>query len=163
MIERKFVSEKLKELFVSEYIQENIKNAGFSHIKLQRTPLGEKIIIYAARPGFIVGRKGDNIKVLTNTMKNKFKLDNPQIEVSEVPNVNLDACIVAERVASALERFGSQKFKAIGHKAMTDVMNSGALGVEIVISGKTPSTRAKRWRFYQGYLKKSGDFVVEGV
>ena len=46
---------------------------------------------------------------------------------------------------------------------MSDVMSSGALGIEILISGKIPSTRAKRWRFYQGYLKKCGEISVSGV
>ncbi|MBD3361951.1 30S ribosomal protein S3, partial [Candidatus Woesearchaeota archaeon] len=89
--------------------------------------------------------------------------ENPQIEISEVENPNLDAQIVAERIASTLERFGLQKFKGIGHKTLNDVMNSGAMGIEIVISGKIPSSRAKSWRFYRGYLKKSGDIALSDV
>lgn len=157
MIERKFVKEKLKEYQIREYISENLKNVGHSDTKLQRTPLGEKILVSASRPGLVVGRKGENIKKLTNTLKNKFGLENPQIEIEEVSNPNLDAQIVAERIASNIERFGLQKFKAIGHRALQDVTNAGALGVEIIMSGKIPSQRARSWRFYKGYLKKSGD------
>ena len=124
-----------------------------------KTPMGEKIIIYASRPGLIVGRKGQNIKQLTKTLKKKFELENPQIEISEVDNPNLDAHIVVEKIVDALEKFGSQKFKAIGHKIMTDVMRAGGIGIEIVISGKVPSARAKSWRFYTGYLKKCGDIA----
>ena len=83
--------------------------------------------------------------------------------MSEVEQVNLDANIVAERIASTLERFGAGRFKGIGHKVMEDVMNAGALGIEVLISGKVPSTRAKRWRFYTGYLKKCGDTAISGV
>lgn len=162
MIERKFVSEKLKEFQIQEYIFQNLKKVGHSHTKMIRTPLGEKIIIFASRPGLIVGKQGQNIKKLTKDLKKKFNLENPQIEISEIENVNLDAAIVAERIANSLERFGTNKFKGIGHKVMTDVMSAGALGVEIIISGKIPSARAKSWRFYQGYLKKCGD-IVEGV
>ena len=162
MIERKFVSEKLKEFQIQEYIFDNLKRVGHSHTKMVRTPLGEKIIIFASRPGLIVGRQGQNIKKLTKDLKKKFNLENPQIEISEVENINLDAAIVAERISNSLERLGTTKFKGIGHKVMTDVMNAGALGVEIVMSGKIPSARAKSWRFYQGYLKKCGD-IVEGV
>jgi small subunit ribosomal protein S3 len=139
MIERKFVDEKIKEFQIQEFIGTMLNNAGHSHTKLVRTPLGEKIIIFASRPGLVVGRKGENIKKLTITLKKKFKLENPQIEISEVENPNLDAQIVAERIASTLERFGSQKFKGVGHKTMSDVMSAGALGVEIIISGKGPS------------------------
>ena len=163
MIERKFVSQKIKEFQIQEFVAENLKRVGHSQTKIQRTPLGDKIIIYASRPGLIVGRHGQNIKALTITLKAKFNLENPQIEINEVEDVNLDAQIVAERIANSLERFGPQKFKGIGHKTMHDVMSSGALGVEILISGKIPSSRAKSWRFYQGYLKKCGDVAVSDV
>lgn len=163
MIERKFITENLKELQVQEFISESLKNVGHSHTKLLKTPLGEKIVIYASRPGLIVGRKGENIKKLTNVLKKRFDFENPQIEIAEVDNPSLDAQIVAERIASTLERFGIQKFKAIGHKTMQEVINAGALGIEITMSGKIPSARAKTWRFYSGYLKKSGDIALTGV
>lgn len=163
MIERKFVAQKIKEHQIQEYITNNLKNVGHSHTKMVKTPLGEKIVIYASRPGLIVGRKGQNIKELTKGLKKKFDLENPQIEISEVENINLDANIVAEKIMSALERFGAQKFKAVGHKTMENVMRSGALGVEIIVSGKIPSSRAKSWRFYSGYLKKCGDIALIGV
>ncbi len=162
MIERKFVAQKIKEFQIEEYITQSLKNVGHSHTRMVKTPLGEKIIIFASRPGLIVGRKGQNIKQFTKTLKKRFELENPQIEISEVENPNLDAHIVAEKIADALEKFGSEKFKAIGHKIMMEVMRSGALGIEIVVSGKVPSARAKSWRFYSGYLKKCGD-ITEGV
>ncbi len=160
MIERKFVAQKIKEFQIEEYITQSLNNVGHSHTKMIKTPLGEKIVIYTSRPGLIVGRKGQNIKLLTKTLKKRFNLENPQIEISEVENPSLDATIVAEKIVDALEKFGSEKFKAIGHKIMTEVMRSGALGIEIIISGKVPSARAKSWRFYQGYLKKCGDIAL---
>ena len=104
-----------------------------------------------------------NIKTLTKTLKNKFKLDNPQIEIDEVKEIYGDAQIVAEEIANNLERYGTQRFKGIGHKVMTRVLENGALGVEILISGKIPSSRAKTWRFYMGYLKKCGDIAMNYV
>ena len=163
MIERKFIAERFKEYQIQQYIDQTLKNVGHSSTKLVRTPLGEKIIIAASRPGLVVGKKGENIKKLTNTLKRKFNLENPQIEIAEVPEPNLDAQIVAERIASTLERFGIQKFKAIAHKTIQDVMNAGALGIEIRIAGKVPSARAKAWRFYNGYLKKCGNVALTQV
>ncbi|MBW3021015.1 30S ribosomal protein S3 [Candidatus Woesearchaeota archaeon] len=163
MIERKFVSEKLKEFMIGEHVNEKLKHAGQSEIKLKKTPLGEKLIITASRPGLVVGRKGENIKVLTSDLKKKFKLDNPQIEIEEVENQFMDSRIMADKIAMTLERFGAARFKSIGYRVLTDIMNAGALGAEILISGKIPSARAKRWRFYQGYLKKSGSVAVDGV
>lgn len=159
MIERKFVAQRMKEFQIQEYITQSLENVGHSHTKMVKTPLGEKIIIFASRPGLIVGRKGQNIKQLTKTLKKRFNLENPQVEISEVENPNMDAHIVAEKIVDALEKFGSEKFKAIGHRIMSDVMNAGALGIEIVVSGKVPSARAKSWRFYSGYLKKCGDIA----
>ena len=159
MIERKFVAQKIKEFQIQEYITQSLENVGHSHTKMVKTPLGEKIIIFTSRPGLIVGRKGQNIKQLTKTLKRRFDLENPQIEINEVENPNLDARIVAEKIVDSLEKFGSEKFKAIGHRIMADVMNAGALGIEIIVSGKVPSARAKSWRFYSGYLKKCGDIA----
>lgn len=163
MIERKFVADRLKEFRVQEFVADTVKRVGHSHTKLKKTPLGEKIIIYASRPGLIVGRKGQNIKKVTSTLKKEFKLENPQLEISKVEEPYLDARIVAEHIANSLERFGVARFKGVGHKMMAEVMNAGARGIEIVISGKIPSSRARVWRFYQGFLKKCGEISETGV
>ena len=163
MIERKFVSQNIKEFEIKEYIRNNLSRVGLSDVKLQRTPLGEKIIISTSRPGLVVGRAGTNITKLTKDLKRVFKLENPQIEIEEVTSIGLDASIIAEMIANSLEKFGTTRFKGIGHKAMSDVMSARALGVEILISGKVPSARAKTWRFYQGYLKKCGDIAISDV
>jgi small subunit ribosomal protein S3 len=163
MIERKFIADKLKEFRIQEFVSDTVKRVGHSHTKVQKTPLGEKIIIYTSRPGLIVGRKGQNIKKVTSALKKRFSLENPQLEISEVESPFLDAQIVAENIANSLERFGIARFKGVGHKMMQQVMDAGARGIEIVVSGKVPSSRAKVWRFYQGYLKKCGDIAVSGV
>ncbi len=163
MIERKFVAENLKEYQIGEYLRSILGKAGMSYIKMQRTPLGEKIIICSSRPGLIVGKSGSNIARLTKDLKSRFGLENPQIELLEEEHPMSNAAIVAEGIANSLERFGTARFKGIGHKALTDVMAAKARGVEVLISGKVPSSRAKTWRFYMGYLKKSGDIAVSGV
>ncbi len=163
MIEREFIAQKTKEYYLKRYVASILKNVGISQIRLKKIPLGEKIIIYTSRPSLVVGSKGANIKELTKVLKKEFKLENPQVEINEVKNPYLDAQLVAEKVASSLERFGSARFKSVGHKVMENVINSGALGVELIISGKIPGARAKSWRFYQGYLKKCGDVALTGV
>ncbi len=157
MIERQFVSQKLKEKQIQQYMAKTLSKAGYSHTEIKVTPLGEKVIIYTTRPGIVVGKKGENIKKLTAYLKSKFKMENPQIEVGEVQNPMLDGQYVADRIAYNLERFGAKRFKSIGYKVLQEVMSAGATGVELVISGKVPSSRAKSWRFSAGYLKKSGD------
>ncbi len=163
MIERDFVRQKKREFQVQEFISESLKNVGHSYTELQRTPLGDKVIIHSSRPGLIVGRKGQNISKLTGILKTRFNLENPQVEISDVENPMLDAKIVAERIASSLERFGSNRFKGIMHKTMDEILSSGALGVELRLSGKLPSSRAKSWRVYGGHLKKCGDAAIMNV
>ena len=160
MIERTFVAQRTREYYIKKYVEKTLGNVGISTISLKKIPLGEKIVIHTSRPSLIVGSKGANIRTLTKALKEKFNLENPQIEITEVPNPFLDASIVAERIVSSLERFGSARFKGIGHKMMENVMNAGALGIEVIISGKIPGARAKSWRFYTGYLKKCGDVAL---
>jgi small subunit ribosomal protein S3 len=163
MIERKFVSQNFKEFQIKEYVKKSLSRVGLSGVKLQRTSLGERLVISASRPGLIVGRGGSTIQRLTRELKEKFKLENPQIEIEEITDFSLDATVVAESIVSQLERFGTQRFKGVGHKTLDHVMKAKALGVEILISGKIPSARAKTWRFANGYMKKCGDIAITGV
>jgi len=161
MIERKFVAEKMREFLVNAYLFKEMGPGKYSSFEIKRTPLGEKIIIYTARPGIIVGKKGENIKNLTRVLKTKFKMENPQIEVAEIRNPNLDAQTMAEQIVTTLERFGPKRFKSVGYKTLQRIIDAGAMGAEILISGRgLPGSRAKTWRFYSGYLKKSGDVAM---
>ncbi len=163
MIERDFVSQKTKEYYIKNHISSILKGAEISDVSLKKIPLGEKIVVTTNRPSLVVGSKGSNIRKLTQDLKEIFGLENPQVEIKEVPDANLDAEVVAQRIASTLERYGSARFKGTGHRVLSDVMAAGALGIEIKISGKIPGSRAKSWRFYMGYLKKCGDVSVSGV
>lgn len=164
MIERKFIAEKMKELEVEEYIAQEIGKDKYSFLQIKRTPLGDKVTIYTSKPGFIVGKKGETIKKMTHVLKEKFKMDNPQVEVAEFDRAECDAKSMADYIAGSLERFGSNRFKSIGYKVLQRIMDAGALGAEIKISGRgVPSSRAKSWRFYAGLLKKSGDISESKV
>ncbi len=157
MIEKQFLAQKIKENQIQKYLAERLAKSGYSHTEIKRTPLGEKVIIYTTRPGLVVGGKGENIQNLTNTLKKQFKMENPQIEIGEVENPLLDVFFVCDRIVSTLERFGSNRFKSVGYRTLQGIIDSGALGAEIIISGKVPSARARSWRFSAGYMKKSGD------
>jgi len=158
MIEKQIVAQKLKEKQIEDFVFSYLGKLSCSHIKMQRTPLGEKISIYTSRPGLIVGRKGANIKNLTEMLKTKFNMENPQLEVVEITNPNIDASSVARSLISGFERFGAKRFKAMTYRALENTMKSGAKGVEIIVAGRgVPGERAKSWRFSAGYLKKSGD------
>ena len=164
MIERKFVGEKMREFLVNEYLYKELGPGKYSSFEIKRTPLGERIVIYTARPGLIVGKGGENIKELTKVFKTKFKMENPQIEVAEIADPNLDAQTMAEQIVTTLERFGPKRFKSVGYKTLQRIIDAGAMGAEIAIGGRgLPGARAKTWRFYAGYLKKSGDVSMSKV
>jgi len=164
MIERQIVAQKFNRHQIEEFIFSFLGRLSCSHLDLQRTPLGERVIVYTTRPGLIVGRKGANIKALTNILKEKFKMENPQIEVAEVNNAALDAVSICKNIVSTFERFGPKRFKAIAYRALDELMKSGAKGAEIVVSGRgIPGVRAKTWRFFAGYLKKSGEIAQSHV
>jgi len=158
MIEKTIVKKNIREYLIQEYIARELPKACYSKIDLKKTPLGEKVIIHTARPGLVVGRKGANIQKLTETLKNKFKMENPQVEVAEIENPNLDPKSIAEYIVSSFERFGPKRFKSLGYNSLQKIMDAGAQGAEIVITGRgVPSSRSKRWRFSAGHIKKSGN------
>jgi small subunit ribosomal protein S3 len=164
MIERKFVAEKMREFLVNEYLFKELGPGKYSSFEIKRTPLGERIVIYTSRPGLIVGKGGDNIKDLTKVLKTKFKMENPQIEVAEIVNPNLDAQTMAEQIVTVLEKFGPKRFKSVGYKVLQRIIDAGAMGAEIAIGGRgLPGARAKTWKFYAGYLKKSGDVSMSKI
>ena len=157
MDEKKFVKFKEEELGIKEYVKNAIGKGRISDVLIEYTPVGEKIVVVTNRPGWIIGRGGEKITELTTTLKKRFSLDNPHIEIRDIMNTSLDAQLVADSIALSLERKGSLKFKMIAYKILDEIMKAGALGAEIVLSGRLPSERAKTWRFTQGYLKKTGD------
>jgi len=157
MEEKKFVGFKKEELRVKEYVKRTLGKGKISNVSIEYTPVGEKIIVATSKPGLVIGRRGEKIDELTKFIKKRFKFDNPHIEIKEIRNPLLDAQLVADEIALALENLGSLKFKVIAYKMLTNIMKAGALGVEIVLSGRLPSERARSWRFSQGYMMKTGD------
>ncbi len=157
MEERNIVRLKKEEFRIREHIKKSLGKGKISKVKIEYTPVGERIIISTNRPGLVIGRGGEKINELTDILKRKFKLENPHIEIDEIKEAEFDAQLMADEIALGLERFGPIKFKVIAYRALQKIMDAGAQGAEIRLNGKLPGARAKPWRFAQGYLKKTGD------
>ncbi|WP_456471962.1 30S ribosomal protein S3 [Methanocaldococcus sp.] len=155
MIERVFVKDHVNKVLIDEYFQKELAKAGYSHCEIRKTPIGTKITIYAERPGFVIGRRGSRIRELTEVLAKEFNVDRPQIDVKPVENPDLDAQVVAEKIARALER--GMHFRRVGHTAVRRVMNAGAKGVVVIISGKLTGERARTEKFMAGYMKHCGE------
>jgi small subunit ribosomal protein S3 len=150
-----FVTESIKRTEIDEFLQKKLERAGYGGVTISKTPLGTHIVIYAMRPGLVIGRGGETIRELASILDEKFKVANPQISVSEIEIPELNAYVVASRVASALQR--GVHFRRAGFWSLNQVMEAGALGAEIVISGKLRTERARFEKFRAGYLVKCGD------
>lgn len=157
-MEEKNVSKfKKNEFSIREYVRNSLGKGKVSRVKIEYAPMGEKIIISTSKPGLVIGRGGEKIEELTRILKRKFGLENLHIEIDEIKKPEFDAQIMADEIALSLERFGPLKFKVVAYRTLQRIMGAGALGAEIRLSGKLPGSRARTWRFAQGYLKKTGD------
>ncbi len=153
--ERKFVQENIRRVLLKEYMMDKTKRAGFGGVDIQRTPMGTRITLITERPGFVIGRKGGAIKDLTEAVKYNFKFDNPQIEVQEVENAALNAQIMAEKLASSLER--GWHFRRAGHSTVRRIMEAGAKGCQVIMSGKLTGERHRTEKYKEGHIKFCGE------
>jgi small subunit ribosomal protein S3 len=157
-VERIFVREGIKEADLQEYLRKKFDYAGYSRAEIERTPIGTRIIIYAYKPGLIIGRSGRKIDELVEEIKQKFKIENPLIDVREVTNPFLDANIVARRIARAIER--GINYKKVALYYLDQIMKAGAIGALIVISGKIMGKeRSRRVKYKDGFIATSGEYA----
>jgi len=156
-IESYFIKEGLKEVQIEDFLSKRFEKAGYSHIGIQRTPLGTRIIIHVNRPGLVIGRSGRIIKEITEEIKEKFKLENPMLDVKEVTNPFLNAQIVASRIAKSVER--GSFYKKVVHFYLNEIMKSGAVGVQIKVGGKVGGERGRFQKFKKGYIKHAGYYA----
>ncbi|MGA2309248.1 MAG: 30S ribosomal protein S3 [Candidatus Bathyarchaeia archaeon] len=156
-----FITESIKKTEIDEFLQKKLERAGYGGVTISKTPLGTHIVVYAMRPGLVIGRGGETIRELASILEEKFKVSNPQISVSEIEIPELNAYVVATRVAGALQR--GVHFRRAGFWSLNQVMEAGALGAEIVISGKLRTERARYEKFKAGYLVKCGDPSIKYI
>jgi small subunit ribosomal protein S3 len=156
-VERKFIEDAISRYRLAAYLEKELDRAGFSKVEIQRTPMVTRINVEVTKPGKVIGRKGKTIKDLTDAIQKNFGIDNPQISVSEVTNENLEPRLVAKRVVRSVEM--GRNVRRILHFTLKTIMDAGALGAEIVASGKIAAkgARAKRLRVGAGYMPKSGE------
>ena len=146
---------------INEYLRSELVRAGFAGVDLQKTPLGVRITLKTSRPGLVIGKGGKRIQEITDVLEQRFGLEMPQIEVEEVQEPDLDAQIMAERLAYSLDR--GRHYRRAGYYILRKVMDAGAKGVEIKVSGKVTSQRARTQIFRAGTMTKSGQPAQEAV
>jgi len=150
-----FIEDSIKKAEIDEFLRNEFERAGYGGVSITKTPLGTHLVIYTMRPGLVIGRGGETIRALATVLEEKFQLPSPQISVAEIEIPELNAYVVASRIASALKR--GVHYRRAGFWGLNQAMDAGALGAEIIISGKLRTDRARYEKFRAGYLPKSGE------
>ena len=136
------------------YLRDAIKDAGFSHAEISKTPMGTRVSLHVTRPGIVIGRKGSGIRDLTEKLGKDFGLKNPQISVIEIEKPELSPSVMCNRMASHLER--GTAFRRATMWTLKQIMESGAMGVQITISGKLRGDRSAFEKHTAGVLPRAG-------
>ncbi len=150
-----FIKKGVRQARIDEFLAKELSRAGYGGVDIAKTPLGERLTIYASRPGIVIGRRGKNIRNITDELVNNYGFENPQIEVKEVINPDTNARVMAYSLVSAIER-GVHRRRA-AYSALRRIVNAGAKGCEIIIAGKLTSKRSRHEAYRMGLLAKSGE------
>ena len=156
-IHKYFVKENARKAEIDEYLSQELKRAGYSKVEMTKTPLGTRVVVYAAKPGLVIGRRGQSIRDLTKILEEQFGVENPQISVATLEAPELDAKVVASQIAMALQR--GIHFRRAAYWALQRTIEAGALGVEIAIRGKLTTDRARYEKYRSGYLPVVGEAI----
>ncbi len=160
-LKKYFIDKGIQQSLIEEFLGAELDNSGYAGCELQKTPMGTRITIKTSRPGIVIGRRGARVKELTEAVKDKFNINVPTIDVETVEVPELNAQIQAERIAFAIQK--GQNYRRATYSIIRKIMKSGARGVEVHISGKVTSQRARNQVFRAGVISKCGTPATEGV
>ena len=155
------IKNNFRNMELNEFLRSSLSEAGYGGAEVQKTPIGTKITLFVIRPGLVIGRKGSGIRELTTRLEQQFNLENAQVSVTEVTKPELNPNIMANRIAQLIER--GTAFRRASLWTINTIMNAGAMGVEITISGKLRGERAHFEKHSAGTIPKSGRIADEVV
>ena len=147
---RTIVNRNVERQLVKEFLMENTKTAGFGGLTINRTPNGTAVEIRAEKPGRVIGKRGKIINDLQKRLSDEFELFNPRLSVEEVENPTLNAQVMAQKIASALER--GWYYRRAGASAAVNIMDAGARGVIVTVAGKLTGARNRTQKFILGHV-----------
>ena len=134
-----------QDLKIRKYVEKKLKNASISKINIERAAKKLRLSIYSSRPGIIIGKKGADIETLKNDLSKLSNLD-VFLDIKEVRKPEVEASLVAENIASQLEKRIS--FRRAMKKAVQSAMRLGAKGVKVVCSGRLGGAEIARTEKY---------------
>ena len=155
----KMIRRNVDRQLVREYLLKETERAGFGGLSFNRTPEGTKVTLQAEQVGRVIGRRGKVIHDLQRRLQEDFDLDNPQLEVEEIEESRTNAQVMASRLASSLER--GWFFRRAGHSTVQNIMDAGARGCIVILSGKITGARHRVEKFQKGHIKYCGETALQ--
>ena len=155
----KMIRRNVDRQLVREFLLKETERAGFGGLTFNRTPEGTKVTLRAEQVGRVIGRRGKVIHDLQRRLQEDFDLDNPQLEVEEIEESRTNAQVMASRLASSLER--GWFFRRAGHSTVQNIMDAGARGCIVILSGKITGARHRVEKFQKGHIKYCGETALE--
>ena len=134
------------DLEVREFLRKKLANASVSRIQIERPANNARVIIHTARPGIVIGKKGEDIDKLRQEVTTMMGVP-AHISVEEIRKPELDAYLVAESVAQQIER--RIMFRRAMKRAVTNTMRLGALGIRINVAGRLNGAEIARSEWYR--------------
>ena len=148
------IKDNYNAMLLNEFLRKEIKDAGFSKVDITKTPTGTRVTLYVTRPGIVIGKKGFGIKALTQKLETDYGLKNPQIAVEEIAKPELSPSVMCNRMGSHIER--GTAFRRATMWTLQQIMDGGAMGVQITVSGKLRGDRSAFEKHTAGILPRSG-------
>ena len=136
----------INDLEVREYILKKLDAASVSRVKIERPAQTARITIFTARPGIVIGKKGEDVEVLRSTVSAMMGVP-VHINIEEVRKPDLDAKLVAQNVAGQLER--RVMFRRAMKRAVQNAMRAGAKGIKISLAGRLGGAEIARTEWYR--------------
>jgi len=133
------------DLKVRAHIKKTLKSASVSHVQIERPANNARITIHTARPGIVIGKKGEDVEKLRKSVSEMMGIA-VNINIEEVRKPELDATLVAENIAQQLER--RIMFRRAMKRAVSNAMRLGALGIKVRISGRLNGAEIARTEWY---------------
>ncbi|MBI5658583.1 MAG: 30S ribosomal protein S3 [Nitrosomonadales bacterium] len=144
---RNFAGMLLRDIEVRDYLKKKLANAGVSKIIIERPAKNARITIYTARPGVVIGKKGEDIEALRSELRKRMGLPDVALNIEEVRKPEVDAQLIAESITSQLEK--RIMFRRAMKRAMQNAMRLGAQGIKIMSAGRLNGIEIARTEWYR--------------
>eukprot|EP00873_Tetraselmis_striata_P009356 jgi/Tetstr1/429620/TSEL_019518.t1 len=160
---RKFVADGVFYAELNELLTRELAEDGYSGVEVRITPMRTEIIIRATRTMNVLGDKGRRIRELTSIVQKRFKFQEGSVELYAEKVANRGLCAVAQAESLRYKLLGGLAVRRACYGVLRFIMESGAKGCEVIVSGKLRAQRAKSMKFKDGYMISSGHPVVEYI